>query len=283
MGVFVWRFPVSRKTKGCKPFPGDLPGHPPSAACRAPPSRASVTQKQAKGGQMRVAIVENTRITHHGQLGVALHEQGARIEVFRPWQNGVLPAAGDHDALVVFGGEQSARDDHSHPYLPALAQTMRAVSDTGRAVLGICLGAQVLARGFGADNHLGTAPEFGWRDVTLTDDGRADPVLGQLPADFAIFQWHSDTFTLPEGAAHLARSATARHQCFRLGRATYGMQFHFEANRAVVADWTREFPQLVERNHPGWVERDHAALAPTLGAAADATGLAIARAWVALI
>lgn len=231
---------------------------------------------------MRVAIVENTRITHHGQVGVALHEAGALIDLYKPWANGTLPTPDAFDALVVFGGEQSARADDTHPYLPALAALIHDSGVSGRATLGICLGAQLMARGFGAENHLGTTPEFGWQAVQLTDEGRADPVLSHLPDRFAIFQWHSDTFTLPPGATQLARSEAAPLQCIRTGRASYGMQFHFEASRSVVADWSRTFPDLMERIEPGW----HAALparAASLGVEADAHGLAIARAWVELI
>lgn len=231
---------------------------------------------------MQVAIVENTAITHHGQIGVALHEAAARIRIYRPWFDGELPQPGAQDALVVFGGEQAATDDHTHPYLPSLAHLMRDETDAGSAVLGVCLGAQILARAYGAQNHLGTAPEFGWCDVSLTESGRADPVLCHLPHDFAIFQWHSDTFTLPEGAVHLAASAKAPAQAFRLGRATYGTQFHFEANRAVVSDWTRTFPDLTEKAAPGWA-RAHPGAASDVGLQADAHGLAIARAWVRLI
>ncbi|HLQ19928.1 MAG TPA: type 1 glutamine amidotransferase [Tabrizicola sp.] len=231
---------------------------------------------------MRVAIVENTRITHHGQVGVALHEAAALIDLWKPWSDNRLPSTDDADALIVFGGEQSARDDHTHPYLPALADLMAAYTATGKPVLGICLGSQLLARAFGAENHLGTSPEFGWVDVTLTDAGRADPVLSKVPDTFPIFQWHSDTFTLPEGAVHLAQSPTARHQAFRIGRATYGTQFHFEANRSVVTDWSRTFPDLTERMSPGWSTR-YPELARTRGQDADSHGLALARAWVSLI
>ena len=231
---------------------------------------------------MRVAIVENTRITHHGQVGVALHEQAALIDLWKPWADRRLPTTDDADALVVFGGEQSARDDDTHPYLPALADLMAAYTAADKPVLGICLGSQILARAYGADNHLGTAPEFGWVDVTLTDAGRADPVLGHLPVTFPIFQWHSDTFTLPPGATHLAQSPVAAQQAFRIGRATYGTQFHFEASRSVVQDWTRTFPEATDRLSPGWAAR-HPELARTRGAEADAHGLALARAWVGLI
>lgn len=231
---------------------------------------------------MRVAIVENTRITHHGQVGVALHEAAALIDLYKPWSGQPLPQSVDADALVVFGGEQTALDDHTHPYLPDLARLMAGYTAMDRPVLGICLGSQLLARAFGGENHLGTAPEFGWVDVTLTDAGRADPVLSRVAQTFPIFQWHSDTFTLPEGAIHLAQSHTAQNQAFRIGRATYGTQFHFEASRSVVRDWSDTFPETIERMLPGWAA-SHSTLAATRGVEADNHGLTLARAWVSLI
>lgn len=231
---------------------------------------------------MRVAIIENTAITHHDQVGVALHEAGAIVQVFRPWADQRLPEVEGFDALVSFGGEQSALDDALHPYLPRLAAAMRDFTEAGKAVLGICLGAQVLARAFGARNELGGATEFGWQEVRLTAAGRADPVLSAAPAAFPVFQWHSDTFTLPPGAVHLAENDDAPMQAFMLGRATYGMQFHFEMSRPVVADLAWRFPELVEDHHPGF-----AATLPDgpggHGPAADAAGLAMARAWVAQV
>lgn len=231
---------------------------------------------------MRIAIVENTRVTHHGQVGVALHEAAALVDIWRPWSGQPLPASPDADALVVFGGEQSALDDHTHPYLPELARLMAAYTALDRPVLGICLGSQLLARAYGGDNHLGIAPEFGWVDVSLTDEGRADPVLSQVPPTFPIFQWHSDTFTLPPDAVHLAESPAARNQAFRIGRTTYGTQFHFEASRNVVQDWSNTFPEVIARMLPDWRD-SHPALAATRGAEADAHGLVLARAWVGLI
>jgi len=228
---------------------------------------------------MRVAIIENTAITHHGQVGVALHERAALIEIFRPWLDGILPDLGAHDALIAFGGEQNALSDDTHPYIPALARLMQQTAASNRAVLGICLGAQILARGLGARNQIGGADEFGWHQVQKMTD---DPVLSHLPTTFPIFEWHSDTFTLPPGSTHLATSPKARVQAFRAHRAAYGMQFHFEANRNVVASWTRTFPALTEQIEPGW-SQTHPRRAETLGLQADHHGLAIARAWVALI
>lgn len=231
---------------------------------------------------MRVAVIENTEVSPLGQVGVALREADAEIQVYRAWAGEALPDGAYHDALVVLGGEQNALADHSHPYLPDLVRLMRRMGQAGRAVLGICLGSQLLARAHGAENRLGVAPEFGWREVRLTEEGAADPVLSVLKTDFLSFQWHQDTFTLPREAVHLAANEVAVNQCFRVGRASYGMQFHFEASRAVVEDWNRDFPETVERIRPGWL-RDFPALAAEHGPEADAAGLAIARAWVSLI
>ncbi|KPH09722.1 type 1 glutamine amidotransferase [Rhizobium acidisoli] len=232
---------------------------------------------------MRVAVVENMRNTGLGALARALDEAGAHIEWFRVWQDGILPRdIVGHDALVVLGGEQSALDDETHPYLPELAQLSRRFGDAGKPVLGICLGSQILARAYGADNHLGTAREFGWHKIGVTAEGRADPVLSALGDEFTIFEWHADTFSLPEGAVRLATSPVAENQAFRIGRAVYGTQFHFEADRAVVEQWKAEFPATIERIAPGWLE-NHAELAARHGGAADAAGLAIAHAWVGLI
>ncbi|PYB70098.1 type 1 glutamine amidotransferase [Rhizobium wuzhouense] len=231
---------------------------------------------------MRVAIVENSRITHSGQVGIALAEAGAETTTIKAYDGEPLPQPEDFDALVVFGGEQNARDDERHPYLPHLADRMRRFGDAEKSVLGICLGSQLLARAYGADNLIGTAPEFGWCSIEKTGHGKTDPVLSAVPDEFLSFQWHDDTFTLPADALHLAENQSARHQAFRLGRASYGFQFHFEANRAVVRDWLVQFPDAVERKEPGWALR-HDGLAERHGALSDEAGLALAHAWVATI
>ncbi|NBZ87502.1 type 1 glutamine amidotransferase [Stagnihabitans tardus] len=228
---------------------------------------------------MRIAIVENTQVTHHGQVGVALHEAAAVIDLYRPFTDGLLPAPGSYDGLLVFGGEQSALDDQIHPYLPRLANLMAESAARGTAVLGVCLGAQLFARGLGAENRIGIAPEFGWTGVSRL---APDPVLDQVPEAFPIFQWHSDTFTLPQGAQHLARSDMAEVQAFRYGRAGYATQFHFEASRAVARDWLKRFPEVIERMAPGFAAT-HAQAEAAHGQAADDHGLALARAWVGLI
>lgn len=232
---------------------------------------------------MRVLVVENMAKTELGQVGTALREVRAELEIRRAYLGDAIPETPDgYDALVVLGGEQSALDDAAHPYLPALASLMRAFGDSDRSVLGICLGSQLLARAYGAQNLLGAAKEFGWCEVKVRAEGGGDPMLSSVGESFPIFQWHGDTFTLPDGAVHLAENAVTTHQAFRIGRAAYGTQFHFEADTHLVEDWNRAFPDTIKRLDPTWLTRyrDHAA---RHGREADAAGLALARAWVATI
>lgn len=232
---------------------------------------------------MRVLVIQNFEDTGLGQVGRALDEAGAEIDLVMAHEGEPLPASAEgHDALVVLGGAQSALDDADYPYLPALARLTRTFGEAGKAVLGICLGAQLVARGHGGGNILARPPEFGWHEVTLRSEAADDPVLSAAPGTFPIFHWHNDTFTLPEGATHLASSAMTPNQAFRIGRAVYAIQFHFEADTVLVEDWTATFADYLAERHPDWSAR-HAAEAARHGAAADVAGLAIARAWVRCI
>jgi GMP synthase-like glutamine amidotransferase len=232
---------------------------------------------------MRVLVIQNIDGEGLGHLGHALAEAGAEVDLRRPYAGHPLPAdTSSHDAIVVLGGAQNALDDAGSPYFPALLGLIRDFEAANRSVLGICLGSQLMARAFGGENRLGAAPEFGWRPVSLTDQGATDPVLSGIPRDFSIFQWHDDTFTLPQGAAHLASNDIAANQAFRIGRAAYGFQFHFEANRKLVDAWQVAFRDAIAEYHPDWPAR-YETEAATHAPQADATGLAVARAWVRTI
>lgn len=231
---------------------------------------------------MRVAVIDNTEVSPLGQVGVALREADAEIQVFRAWAGEALPDGSYHDALVVLGGEQNALADDKHPYLNDLVRLMRRMDQANKAVLGICLGSQLLARAWGGRNVLKGAPEYGWQEIRVTEEGRGDPIMSVVGSRFPSFQWHDDTFTLPDGAVHLAENPAAASQCFRIGRASYGMQFHFEASRSVVESWSPGFHRAADRMIPGWLT-DYPKIAAEHGPEADAAGLAIARAWVSLI
>lgn len=232
---------------------------------------------------MRILVVQNFAGTGLGQIQTALAERGIGVDLRRADEGETLPHGhSGHDGIVVLGGGQSALDDADAPWFRPLMGLMKDFVAAEKPLLGVCLGAQLLARAYGADNLIGAAPEFGWREVSLTPEGASDPVLSVAGAAFPIFQWHDDTFTLPRGGTRLAGNDSAHNQAFRVGRAGYGTQFHFEADRTLVSQWNDTFAGWLAERQPRWAE-EHAAEAARHGPAADATGLAIARAWVSLL
>lgn len=142
------------------------------------------------------------------------------------------------DAIVVMGGPMSANDEDEHPWLRDEKLLIAAAVNGAVPVWGACLGVQLLASSLGAKVYAGSEPEVGLLPVTLTDDGRADPVLGSLPSEVITLQWHGDTFDLPVGATLLASSPAYPNQAFRV-RNAYGVQFHLEVTPPMAEEWSR--------------------------------------------
>jgi GMP synthase (glutamine-hydrolysing) len=150
-----------------------------------------------------------------------------------------LPEISEFDAVLVMGGPMGAYEDAAHPWLSAEKELLRTAVQGGAPVLGVCLGAQLLAASLGGRAYQGPAPEVGVLDVELTSAGRDDPVTGPLSATFPSLQWHSDTFDLPPGATLLARSQRYTNQAFKVDPLTYGIQFHLEVTDEMATEWGR--------------------------------------------
>ena len=159
-----------------------------------------------------------------------------------------VPAGGDRvpcrleelGAVVVFGGGMNVRDADRLPWLTGEVELLRDALAARVPVLGICLGAQLVAAAAGAEVRRSAEPEIGWFDAELTADGTRDPVLGALPERFLAYEWHSYTFDLPTGAVELARSAICT-QAFRLGDAAWAVQFHPEVTPEIVREWALDY------------------------------------------
>jgi GMP synthase (glutamine-hydrolysing) len=142
-----------------------------------------------------------------------------------------------YHGLVVLGGPMAADQFDRHPHLVYEQEVIHRAVDRGLPVLGICLGAQLIAGAFGGKTLRRAAPEFGWVEVRPTAAGRDDPLIACFDGAESVYQWHSDTFTLPQAAVHLAESDGCAYQAFRLGDHVYGLQFHLEADRNLIARW----------------------------------------------
>jgi GMP synthase (glutamine-hydrolysing) len=145
--------------------------------------------------------------------------------------------AGRYHGLVVLGGPMAADQVERYPHLSHEKDVIRQAVDLGLPVLGICLGAQLIAAAFGGKTLRRAAPEFGWVEVRPTPEGRDDQLVRHFSNAEPIYQWHSDTFTLPHGAVHLAESDLCQYQAFRLYDHVYGFQFHLEADAGLIERW----------------------------------------------
>lgn len=155
------------------------------------------------------------------------------------------PLRGDlerYTHVVVLGGNMGAYEEEKYPFLKEELRLLEAALALGLPVLGICLGSQLLAKIHGARVYPGPrGPELAWHPITLTEEGRREPLLHALPAEGPVFHWHYDTFDLPAGAVHLARSRSYENQAFRIGQRVWAFQFHLEADRPLVRSWLRSY------------------------------------------
>jgi GMP synthase-like glutamine amidotransferase len=141
--------------------------------------------------------------------------------------------------LVVFGGEMNVDQLDRYPYLLRVRQLMREAVDRGIPTLGICLGAQLLARAFGAAVTRAPVRELGFVPIWPTTAAASDPLLAGLTPGDRFFQWHEDTFDLPAAATLLATGRAVPTQAYRVGRCGWGVQFHPEVDAAELDAWLR--------------------------------------------
>ncbi|UCF18242.1 MAG: gamma-glutamyl-gamma-aminobutyrate hydrolase family protein [Gemmatimonadota bacterium] len=196
--------------------------------------------KEIESGTLRCAVVRHVEIEDLGYLGEGLQRGGVEVDYIDAWDLPTEPVP-DAAGLVVLGGPMAVYEIDRHPYLAREIELIRRYIHQDRPVLGVCLGAQLLAAAGGARVYPGAeGKEIGWFPVELTAGGREDPLWAGFPTSFTTFHWHGDTFDLPAGAELLARS-DRYPQSFRIGRHAYGVQFHPEIVPTALESWIRAY------------------------------------------
>lgn len=143
-------------------------------------------------------------------------------------------------AAVFLGGPMSVHEEERYPFLRWEKTIIRTAIKQGIPILGVCLGAQLIAAATGAEVYRGNFNEIGWYPISITLEGQMDSLLGYLPEKPTVFQWHGDGFELPRGAQRLASSTHYDNQAFRIGRNVYGLQFHLEVTPSMIESWMHQ-------------------------------------------
>ncbi len=164
------------------------------------------------------------------------HRHGHTLSRTRLFANEPLPNLERFDCLLILGGPMSIHDELEHIWLKAEKWFVRQVIDSGKPLLGICLGAQLIADALGARVYRGEQKEIGWYPVELTPEFIRHPLGTKLPEQLTPLHWHGETFELPEGAIRMASSAVTRNQGFLYHDRVCALQFHLEATQASAAE-----------------------------------------------
>jgi GMP synthase-like glutamine amidotransferase len=184
---------------------------------------------------MRVLIFRHVPFEGAGRIEALLRARNIDFEYADLYAEGTaVPNTGSCDGLIFLGGPMSVNDDLH--YLRVEEQFIRDAVAARVPVLGICLGAQLVARAMGAAVRRNPVSEIGWFDLRFTEAAQSDPLFAGLDRE-SVFHWHGETFDLPEGAELLASSDLCRNQAFRLGDRVWGLQFHLEVTPEMIADW----------------------------------------------
>jgi GMP synthase (glutamine-hydrolysing) len=188
---------------------------------------------------VRVLAFRHVPFEGLGLIEPALESRGVAFDYADLYRVGAeLPDAAGYDGLIFLGGPMSANEPL--PYLNSEMRVMERAIAAGIPVLGVCLGAQLIAKTLGAPVYRNATQEIGWFPIHLTEAAEADPVFAGLHPVETVFHWHSDTFDLPAGAELLARSERTERQAFRYGRMVYGLQFHLEVTARMIEDWCQQ-------------------------------------------
>ncbi len=187
-----------------------------------------------------VLIIQHTPYEHAAAIRRALESQGIETRVVHPYDGEAYPKLSSIRGIISLGGPMGANDHDEHGWIEKECLLLREAVEAEMPVVGICLGAQLLARSLGSKVEKNVRPEIGWHTVVLNETGMLDRIVGNAGGLPLVYHWHFDTFHLPENAVLLGESRHCERQVFRIGDRVYGFQFHPEADHQLIGEWLAE-------------------------------------------
>ena len=183
-------------------------------------------------------IIQHLEREDAGVFAEVLEQRSTASWVVRTYAGDRVPeVADDFGGLLILGGLMNVEETARYPHLRDEMLLIRLAHQAGVPVLGICLGAQLIAAASGAPVYDGEIKEIGWHEVELAPEALGDLLFYDFPERFKVLQWHGQTFDLPAGAVRLVSSQAYPNQAFRCGRTSWGLQFHLEASGELLRCW----------------------------------------------
>lgn len=193
---------------------------------------------------MRMLVIKHIENEGPGTLGDYLQARGVTLETVSLHNGESLPRdADDYAAIVSMGGPMNVYEEDKYPFLAEETHFLASLANPEIPALGVCLGAQMIAKARGGKVTRSPEEEIGWGTVSLTEAGGEDLLFKGLPETLDVLQWHGDMFHIPEGGSLLASGDRCPHQAFRFG-AAFGLQFHVEVDRPMLSDWFKDNKDL---------------------------------------
>lgn len=196
---------------------------------------------------MKVIIIKHIGIEGPGTIADFLDNNNIPYKIIDIFDGESLPnSISDVSAVVVLGGPMNVYEEGKYPFLKEEDKFLREVIKKDIPTLGFCLGAQLIAKAKDAAVRRNPEKEIGWFKVALTNNGSNDPLFKGFSREIDVFQWHGDTFEIPDGALKLAESEICQNQAFRVGNNVYGLQFHVEVTGDMIQQWIDAYEEELE-------------------------------------
>jgi len=233
---------------------------------------------------LHLLTMQNSDIGPMGFVGEHIYRRGATVDEVMPQEGDPLPAShAPYDGAIVLGGTMDAFDDARNPQFQPMIELLRGFHRAEKPILGICLGAQLVARVFDKPVYRHAELEVGFTEVEITEAGARSPLLAGIARRQWVMEWHQDTFDLPEEAELLVKGARCPNQAFRIGQHVYAFQFHFEATTPLLRSWVKAAnPAALAKSHPDFLPGFEPALARHMPAQ-TALARQIANGWLDLV